>query len=83
MRQFWTNKVQVGKQTKRQGTAKSLGGGFGWMRRNELDWSGVDWIARPFKYTCSKVPTTTTRLQWSTRLQFLGGNEQSNMEDRD
>lgn len=53
------------------------------MRRNELDWIGQDWIARPFKYTCSKVPTTTTRLQWSTRLQFLGGNEQSNMEDRD
>lgn len=80
MRQFWTNKVQV---SKRKGKAqqKAWGGVLG--GRGETNWTGVDWIARPFKYTCSKVPTTTTRLQWSTRLQFLGGNEQSNMEDRD
>lgn len=50
-------------------------------KRTGLEWTGLDCPA--FKYTCSKVPTTTTRLQWSTRLQFLGGNEQSNMEDRD
>lgn len=82
MRQFWTNKVQV---SKRKGKAqqKAWGGVLG--GRGETNWTGVEWTGLPGLSSIHVVKylTTTTRLQWSTRLQFLGGNEQSNMEDRD